>query len=146
MSTKKETAAVEAAKEPEKAVKKPEEKAIPPKPAVCELCGGEIDPETMVCGKCGAKYSLVAEKPCEPEPIAPEKPDPYERVEFFVDRGYERDDPVKLIAVNGVNYPLRKGQMNTAPRCVKEEYERSRRAEAHVVRSADKFEKESKFA
>ena len=49
-------------------------------------------------------------------------------VKLFVEDGYSKDDPNEFISINGKNYILPKGETSLVPPCVKEEYERSRRA------------------
>lgn len=48
-----------------------------------------------------------------------------ERVEIYVPRGAQNDDPNQFISVNGVNYLLPKGKKSTVPKEVAEEYNRS---------------------
>lgn len=55
-------------------------------------------------------------------------PDPWERVPLYIDRGDNKDDPNVLIGLNGVNYLLPRGATSMVPRCVAEEYQRSREA------------------
>ena len=55
-------------------------------------------------------------------------PDPWERVPLYIDRGDNKDDPNVLIGLNGVNYLLPRGATSMVPRCVAEEYRRSREA------------------
>ena len=47
------------------------------------------------------------------------------RVEIFIPRGSERDDPNFFIGVNGVNYVLPRGKKSKVPAHVAAEYERS---------------------
>lgn len=55
-------------------------------------------------------------------------PDPWERVPLYIDRGDNKDDPNVLIGLNSVNYLLPRGATSMVPRCVAEEYRRSREA------------------
>lgn len=55
-------------------------------------------------------------------------PDPWERVPLYIERGDNKDDPNVLIGLNGVNYLLPRGATSMVPRCVAEEYQRSREA------------------
>lgn len=55
-------------------------------------------------------------------------PDPWERIPLYIDRGDNKDDPNVLIGLNGVNYLLPRGATSMVPRCVAEEYQRSREA------------------
>lgn len=67
-----------------------------------------------------------------------------ERVEIFVEKGYANDEPNLLIAVNGVNYLLPKGQTSKVPKFVADEYYRSRKAQQHLDRQVDKMLEASK--
>jgi hypothetical protein len=51
-----------------------------------------------------------------------------ERVEVFIPRGAEREDPNFFVAVNGVNYLLPRGKKSMVPSFVAQEIERSERA------------------
>ena len=51
-----------------------------------------------------------------------------ERVEVYIPRGADREDPNFFVAVNGVNYLLPRGKKSMVPRFVAEEIERSERA------------------
>lgn len=51
-----------------------------------------------------------------------------ERIEVFVPRGGDREDPNLFVAVNGVNYLLPRGKSSFVPKYVAEEIERSRQA------------------
>jgi hypothetical protein len=62
-----------------------------------------------------------------------------ERVELYVPRGAQNDDPNLFISINGVNYLLPKGQKSMVPPCVKAEYERSLRAQAKRDDNADRM-------
>lgn len=53
-----------------------------------------------------------------------------EYVDLFIDKGNVNDEPNQFISVNGKNYLVPKGKTSKVPPCVKEEYERSRRAQA----------------
>lgn len=65
-----------------------------------------------------------------------------ELVDLFVDRGYANDEPNLFISVNGVNFILPKGKTSKVPPYVKEEYDRSRRAqEAYYAKSEALLEK-----
>ena len=52
-----------------------------------------------------------------------------EYVDLFVDKGYVNDEPNFFISVNGKNFLLPKGKTSKVPPYVKEEYDRSRRAQ-----------------
>ena len=65
--------------------------------------------------------------------------------ELYVPKGYVSDDPNIFISLNGKNYLLPKGKTSRVPMAVKEEYERSQRAqEALDARSASLLEKARK--
>ena len=51
-----------------------------------------------------------------------------ERVEVYIPRGADREDPNLFVAVNGVNYLLPRGKKSMVPKFVAEEIERSNRA------------------
>ncbi len=51
-----------------------------------------------------------------------------ERVEIYIPRSGDREDPNLFVAVNGVNYLLPKGKKSMVPKFVAEEIERSNRA------------------
>ena len=59
------------------------------------------------------------------------------RVEVFVPKGYVSEEPNLMVGVNGVNYLLPRGKASLVPRCVAEELERSRRAQAELDRKMD---------
>ena len=50
------------------------------------------------------------------------------RVELFVPRGYNNEDPNEHIQINGVNYILPRGKKSLVPDFVAEEFYRSQRA------------------
>ena len=63
-------------------------------------------------------------------------------VDLFIPKGYANDEPNLFISVNGKNYLLPKGKTSQVPQCVKEEYERSMRAqEALDARTEELLEK-----
>ena len=66
-------------------------------------------------------------------------------VKLYVEDGYSKDDPNEFISINGKNYILPKGETSLVPPCVKEEYERSRRAKSlQKKNSAKMLEKANK--
>jgi hypothetical protein len=66
-------------------------------------------------------------------------------VSLFVPRGNAGDDPNVFISINGKNFLLPKGMTSKVPAYVKEEFERSQRAqEAFDRRSAALLEKAQK--
>ena len=50
-----------------------------------------------------------------------------ERVEVYIPRGADREDPNLFVAGNGVNYLLPRGKKSMGPKFVAEEIERSNR-------------------
>ena len=50
-------------------------------------------------------------------------------VDLFIPKGYVNDEPNHFISVNGKNFLLPKGKTSKVPDYVKEEYERSMRAQ-----------------
>ena len=50
-------------------------------------------------------------------------------VDMFIPKGYANDEPNLFISVNGVNFLLPKGKTSKVPPYIKEEYERSQRAQ-----------------
>lgn len=51
-------------------------------------------------------------------------------VDLYVEKGYANDEPNLFISVNGKNFLLPKGKTSKVPAYVKEEYDRSRKAQA----------------
>ena len=52
-----------------------------------------------------------------------------EYVDLFVPKGYAGDDPNLIIGINGKNFLLPKGKTSKVPAYVKDEYERSQKAQ-----------------
>ena len=50
-------------------------------------------------------------------------------VDLFIPKGYANDEPNLFISVNGKNFILPKGKTSKVPAYIKEEYERSQRAQ-----------------
>lgn len=50
-------------------------------------------------------------------------------VDLFIPKGYANDEPNEFISVNGKNFILPKGKTSKVPAYVKEEYDRSMRAQ-----------------
>ena len=50
-------------------------------------------------------------------------------VDLFIPKGYANDEPNHFISVNGKNFILPRGKTSKVPPYVKEEYERSQRAQ-----------------
>ena len=66
-------------------------------------------------------------------------------VDLFVPRGYANDEPNLLISINGKNFLLPKGKASRVPLYVKEELERSQKAQAIFdARSEELLEKANK--
>ena len=51
-----------------------------------------------------------------------------ERIEIFIPRGSDREDPNLFVGINGVNYLLPRGKKSMVPLAVAAEIERSGRA------------------
>ena len=66
-------------------------------------------------------------------------------VELYVPRGYSSDDPNLIIGINGKLYVLPKGETSMVPKEVKEEFDRSQRAQnAFDKKSAELIKKANK--
>jgi hypothetical protein len=66
-------------------------------------------------------------------------------VDLYIPKGYANDDPNFFISINGKNFVLPKGQASRVPVYVKEEFERSQRAQAIFdARSEELLEKANK--
>ena len=61
------------------------------------------------------------------------------RVEIFIPRGAEREDPNLFVGINGVNYLLPRGQKSKVPAEVAEEIERSRKAQEALDQHIDEM-------
>ena len=59
------------------------------------------------------------------------------RVEVFIPRGGDREDPNLFVGVNGVNYLLPRGKKSMVPAAVAAEIERSDRASDRLYQSMD---------
>lgn len=63
-------------------------------------------------------------------------------VDLYVPKGYANDEPNLFISINGKNFLLPKGKTSKVPLYVKEEYDRSMRAQEALDRkSAEMLEK-----
>jgi predicted aconitase with swiveling domain len=58
-------------------------------------------------------------------------------VDLFVPRGYGNDDPNEFISINGKNFLLPKGKTSKVPKYVKEEFERSQKAQEAFLRKSE---------
>lgn len=67
-----------------------------------------------------------------------------ERVEVFVPKGQANDDPNLFVSVNGVNYLLPKGKKSKVPTYVRDEIERSIKAQDRMDENIDKMLEASK--
>lgn len=67
-----------------------------------------------------------------------------EREEIFVPRGYANEEPNLIIAVNGVNYVLPRGEHSEVPKFVAEEFYRSQKAQKSLDKRVDKMLEASK--
>ena len=61
------------------------------------------------------------------------------RVEIFIPRGSDRDEPNLFIGVNGVSYLLPRGKKSKVPAHVAAEYERSVAAQAALDERKDEM-------
>ena len=61
--------------------------------------------------------------------------EPY--VDLYIPRGYGNDDPNEFISINGKNFLLPKGQVSKVPKYVKEEFERSQKAQDALLRKSE---------
>ena len=59
------------------------------------------------------------------------------RVEIFIPRGADREDPNLFVGINGVNYLLPRGKKSMVPLAVAAEIERSGRAADIFYESVD---------
>ena len=59
------------------------------------------------------------------------------RVEVFIPRGSDREDPNFFVGINGVNYLLPRGKKSTVPSAVAEEIARSERAAENLYERQD---------
>ena len=62
-----------------------------------------------------------------------------ERVEIFIPRGSDREDPNLFVGINGVNYLLPRGKKSMVPQAVAREIERSGRAVDLFYESMDEM-------
>ena len=67
-----------------------------------------------------------------------------ERVEVHIPKGYANDDPNMFVSVNGVNYLLPRGKKSMVPPHVKEEIERSIKAQEIMDEHIDQLVEASK--
>ena len=65
-------------------------------------------------------------------------------VDLFIPKGYANDEPNLFISVNGDNYLLPKGKTSKVPPCVKEEYERSLRAQEALDATSEELLEKAK--
>ena len=67
-----------------------------------------------------------------------------DRVDVYIPRGYANDDPNFFVSVNGVNYLLPKGKTSKVPLHIKEEIERSMKAQEIMDERINQMEDNSK--
>ena len=60
-----------------------------------------------------------------------------ERVEIFIPRASDREDPNLFAAVNGVNYLLPRGKKSRVPKAVADELARAERARESLYETVD---------
>jgi hypothetical protein len=77
----------------------------------------------------------AAAKEAQEETAAPVE----EREEIFVPRGYANDEPNMIIAVNGVNYVLPRGETSNVPKFIAEEFHRSQKAQSALDKRVNKM-------
>lgn len=65
-------------------------------------------------------------------------------VDLYVEKGFANDDPNEFISINGKNYVLPKGKTSKVPPCVKEEYDRARRAREKQDENIEKLREKAK--
>ena len=59
------------------------------------------------------------------------------RIEVFIPRGSDREDPNYFVGINGVNYLLPRGKKSMVPPAVAEEIARSERAAENLYERQD---------
>lgn len=62
-----------------------------------------------------------------------------DRVEVFVPRGTQKEEPYILIGINGVNYQLPRGQKSMVPPEVAAEYQRAQEAQEAFFSASDRL-------
>ncbi len=67
-----------------------------------------------------------------------------ERVEVYIERGRENDDPNFFVSVNGVNYLLPRGKTSLVPPHIKAEIDRARAAQEKLDDNKEKMLEASK--
>ena len=65
-------------------------------------------------------------------------------VDLFVPKGFANDEPNEFISVNGKNFILPKGKTSKVPAYVKDEYERSVRAQEKQDENSEKLLEKAK--
>lgn len=65
-------------------------------------------------------------------------------VDLFVPKGFANDEPNEFISINGKNFVLPKGKTSKVPAYVKEEYERSIRAQEKQDENSEKLLEKAK--
>lgn len=74
--------------------------------------------------------------------MAEKKAKAEDRVEMFVPRGSERDEPNLFIGINGKNYLLPKGKKSMVPPEAKAEFDRAESAADIMYRNKDAMKNE----
>lgn len=67
-----------------------------------------------------------------------------ERVELYIPRGSQNDDPNYFVGVNGVSYLLPRGKTSMVPKAVYDEVMRARRAEEALYQKMDEMAEQGK--
>lgn len=81
-----------------------------------------------------AASAPVVPKEEEPAPVPVD-----DRVEVYIPRGRENDDPNLFVGINGVNYLLPKGKTHKVPRAVAREITRSLMAQNRQDENSEKL-------
>ena len=66
------------------------------------------------------------------------------RVEIFIPRGGDREDPNLFVGINGTNYLLPRGKKSMVPKAVAEEIKRSNKAVEVFYDSVEKHKEQGK--
>ena len=67
-----------------------------------------------------------------------------ERVEVYIPKGYVNEEPNLFVSVNGVNYLLPRGKKSMVPPHIKDEIERSLKAQEIMDEHINQMVEESK--
>lgn len=98
--------------------------------------------QTPVVGPAADPVAKDAAPVAAPEVPMTEEPAPApvdDRVEVYIPRGRENDDPNLFVGINGVNYLLPKGKTHKVPRAVAREITRSLKAQDRQDENSEKL-------